>query len=218
MFKGIVFDFDGVVVDSHAVHVLAWKKFLASVGKSASEEQLQFILDGRKREDILRHFLGELDVTELAAYGSRKEKIFRTEAASIGTIQGVLEFLEDVNRAQLTLAIASSGSRSRVDLLLRQLDLGRHFQVIVTGDEVERGKPDPAVFLKAAQDLRIIPTELVAFEDALSGVKAAKAAGMKCVAIAESDRASVLLNAGADHVLPNFRGLSYAKLRQLFVR
>ena len=60
VFKGVVFDFDGVIVDSHPAHLRAWKSFLNSMGKNVSEEQLHFVLDGRKRDDILRHFLGEL--------------------------------------------------------------------------------------------------------------------------------------------------------------
>jgi HAD superfamily hydrolase (TIGR01509 family) len=214
--KGVVFDFDGVIVDSHAVHQRAWRKFLESVGESVSDEQLQFVLDGRKRDDILRHFLGNLDSDKLNEYGRQKELIFRSEAANVQVIEGLLEFLEELEDAQLLLGIASSGSRSRVEFLLGRLALRQRFRVVVTGDEVESGKPSPALFLRAAHDLHIDPCELLALEDAFSGVKAAKAAGMKCVGIAQADRASILLDAGADRVVPNFGYLSYAELREVF--
>lgn len=90
VFRGVVFDFDGVLVDSHPVHIRARKKFLESMGRAVSEEQLQFVLDGRKRDDILRHFLGELNDDKLVEYGHRKEQIFRDEAADVRTIDGLL--------------------------------------------------------------------------------------------------------------------------------
>jgi HAD superfamily hydrolase (TIGR01509 family) len=215
VFKGVVFDFDGVIVDSHPVHIRAWKKFLESMGRAVSEEQLQFVLDGRRRDDILRHFLGELSDDKLVEYGHRKEQIFRNEATDVRAIDGLLNFLDDLDAAQLILSIASSGSRGRLEFLLRQLDLRRRFRVVVTGDKVAHGKPDPALFLKAAQDSGVEPFELIAFEDAVSGVKAARSAGMRCIGIAQLDRASILLDAGANHVVPDFLSLSYAKLREL---
>lgn len=203
-------------MDSHPVHKRAWRKLLESLGRTASEEDLQFVLDGRKREDILRHFLGDLAPELMIEYGHRKEQFFRNEAADVQAIGGLLHFLEDLAASQVALAIASSGSGSRVNFLLDRLDLKRYFRVVVTGDEVERGKPDPAVFLRAAQDLQLDPAELIAFEDAHSGVKAARSAGMLCVGIAPPERASVLLDAGANDVVSDFRSLSYSKLEELF--
>jgi HAD superfamily hydrolase (TIGR01509 family) len=216
MFRGLVFDFDGVVVDSHPVHKRAWERFLDSVGRVASEEELQFVLDGRTRDDILRHFLGDLDTAKIVEYGHQKEQFFREEAADVQTIKGLRTFLDTLEEAELALGIASSGSRGRVDFLLDRLNLKKHFRVVVTGDEVAHGKPHPAVFLKAAQRLRTDPCDLIAFEDAFSGVKAAKSAGMMCIGIAQPDHASILLDAGATHVVPDFQSLSYSKLQEIF--
>jgi beta-phosphoglucomutase len=216
MIRGVVFDFDGVIVDSHPVHKNAWKRFLGSVGRTVSGEDLKFVMDGRKRDDILRHFLGDLDPEVIMGYAHRKEQFFRDEAGDVQTIDGVLTFLEDLEDAGVPMGIASSGSRSRVNFLLDRLNLRSHFQVVVTGDEVKKGKPDPSVFLKAARDLQLDPRELLAFEDAVSGVQSAKGAGMRCVGIAKPDRAFVLLDSGADHVVPDFCSLSYSKLEALF--
>jgi beta-phosphoglucomutase len=215
VFRGVVFDFDGVIVDSHPVHKRAWKRLLESVGRTASDEQLQFALDGRKRDEILRHFLGELDSEQMVEYGRRKEHFFRDEAADVRPIDGLLNFVEDLEDAQMALGVASSGSRSRIEFLLDRLDLRKHFGVVVTGNEVKQGKPDPALFLRVAQGLGLNPDELMAFEDAVSGVKAATSAGMKCIGIAQHDRVSILLEAGANPVVPDFRSLSYSKLREL---
>ncbi len=78
--QGVIFDMDGVIVDSHPFHRRAWHKFLRSVGKDVSEEDLDFILDGRKRHEILRHFLGELSEPELANYGNCKDEFFQQVA------------------------------------------------------------------------------------------------------------------------------------------
>jgi beta-phosphoglucomutase len=216
MFRGVIFDFDGVVVDSHPVHKRAWERFLDSVGRVATEEELQFVLDGRTRDDILRHFLGELDTAKIVQYGHQKEQFFRDEAADVQTIKGLRPFVENLEEAHLALGIASSGSKSRVDFLLDRLNLKKHFRIVVTGDEVTDGKPHPAVFLKAAERLRTDPCDLIAFEDAISGVKAAKSAGMLCIGIARPDRASVLLDAGATYVVPDFQSLSQSKLQEIF--
>jgi beta-phosphoglucomutase len=216
LLRGAIFDFDGVIVDSHPVHTRAWKRFLESVGRMASEEELQFVLDGRTRDDILRHFLGELDTEKMVEYGHRKEQFFRDEAAAVQEIKGLRNFLENLEETQLPLGIASSGSKSRVDLLLDRLSLKRYFRVVVTGDEVAQGKPHPAVFLKAAECLGTDPCDLIAFEDAVSGIKAAKSAGMICVGVAAPDRASLLVDAGANDVVPDFRPLSYLKLQGIF--
>ncbi len=215
VFKGVVFDFDGVIVNSHPVHKRAWKRLLESVGITPSDAELQFVMDGRKRDDILQHFLGALAPDLLIEYGQRKEHYFREEAAGVAPVPGLLGLLEDLEDAQLAVGIASSGSRSRIDFLLELLELKKHFHVVVTGDEVKQGKPHPAVFLEAAQRLQICPSHLMVFEDAFSGVKAAKAAGMTCIGIAAADRASTLLGAGASHVVPDFLRLSLAKLLQI---
>jgi beta-phosphoglucomutase len=215
VFRGAIFDFDEVIADSHPVHLRAWKKVLDSVGRAASGDELQFVLDGRTRDDIVRHFLGDLDAEKMAEYGRCKEQFFRDEAADVQTIKGVPRFLEKLEEAQLPLGIASSGSRARIEFLLERLKLKKHFGVVVTGDEVAQGKPHSAVFRKAAEHVGADPCELIAFEDAASGVKAAKSGGMTCVGIASSDRSSILVDVGANHVVPDFRSLSYPKIQKI---
>jgi beta-phosphoglucomutase-like phosphatase (HAD superfamily) len=88
---------------------------------------------------------------------------------------------------------------------------------VVTGDEVANGKPDPAIFSKAAEKLQVSPADSLAFEDSVSGVRAARTAGMKCLGIATPPRSQSLLDAGADGVLSDFHGTSLSQIRELFL-
>ena len=208
MLEGIIFDLDGVVIDSHPIHKKAWRKFLASVGKQVSEQDLDFVMDGGKKEDILRHFLGNLSDEEVRVYGQRKEMLFREEALEFSPVDGFPEFLQQLRRAGVPMGLASSGSRRRVRYILERMGLDRDFEVVITGDDVPSGKPDPTIFLRAANGLHRAPPGLLVVEDAVSGVEAAKRAGMRCLGIASDGRTQLLLDAGADHVVPNFVGLS----------
>jgi HAD superfamily hydrolase (TIGR01509 family) len=202
--KGVIFDMDGVLVDSHPVHMRAWRRCLASIGKTVSEQEMEFILEGRRREEILRRFLGELSDDQIQNYGQQKEELFREESKTIGTIPGVREFLDDLETALIPMAVASCGGRRRVHYLLNRLELRQYFSVIVTGDDVAEGKPAPAIFQKTAAVLKIPAKDLLVVEDSVSGVHAAKAAGMKCLGIAAPPRSPALFDAGVDFVLPDF--------------
>lgn len=216
MLKGVIFDMDGVLIDSHPIHKRAWRKFFASLGLDVSESELDFVLDGRKKEDILRHFLGDLPDSAIRDYGHRKEMLFREEALAIATIDGALEFLEQLGDAGIAFALASCGSHSRVHYILRRLNIHDHFAAIVTADDVQHGKPHPEIFQKAAGKLGRSCCEILVIEDAVSGVKAARAAGMKCIGIADPQRAEELMQAGAERVLPNFLKTSVEDVSVLF--
>jgi len=214
--RGIIFDFDGVIVDSHPAHLRAWKKFFLSMGRVLSDEELQFVLDGHKSSDILKHYLGDIDAERIAEYGRRKEQLFLEEAPTVRTVAGLFNLLEDLSDAKVAVGIASSGSRNRVSSLLDRLLLKRYFQIVVTGDQVEHGKPDPALFLRAALELQLDPAELMAFEDAVSGVKAARGAGIICVGVAQRNRARALQEAGAVQTVTDFQAVSHSTLQRWF--
>ena len=215
MLEAVIFDMDGVLVDSHAAHKRAWQNFLDSVGRAVTHTELEFIFDGRKREDILRYFLGELSADEIRRFGAQKEFFFRQEAADLKTIGGVHRFLEDLGHEQLRLAVASAGSRSRVHYVLEQLRLQEYFDAIVAGDDVKVGKPDPAIFRLASLRLGVDAHRAIVFEDSVSGIKAAKAAGMKCVGIANPSRTAILREAGADQVIADFISFPLGELHRL---
>lgn len=216
MLRAVIFDLDGVIVDSHPAHQRAWKMFFRSLGREVSDRELAFVLEGQKREDILRHFLGELTDEQVRYYGARKEALFCYSAAELKTIPGLPEFLDALEEAALPLALASSASRGRASYMLEQLDLKHRFQVIVAGDDVRKGKPEPAIFRLAAERLGVAAANILVCEDAVCGVEAAKKAGMKCLAIAANGRGPLLEKAGADRVIPDFTRASMDDLRSLF--
>jgi HAD superfamily hydrolase (TIGR01509 family) len=206
---GVIFDLDGVIVDSHPVHKQAWKTFLLSVGKNVSDDDLQFILEGTKRDDILRHFLGSLTDKQLVEYGKCKDAAFHALGREIRAIDGVLDFITQLESANVPLAIGSSARRQRVEYTLEKLQLKRRFEVIITGDDVTNGKPDPTIFRMAAKDWSVPSSCILVCEDSVNGVTAAKNAGMKCLCIAEKKREDHLRMAGADKIIPDFTAASF---------
>ena len=216
MLQGLILDLDGVIVDSHPAHLTAWKALFSSLGRQLSDHELDFVLEGHKREDILRHFLGDLPEEQLEEYGTQKETLFRESLCEVQTVNGFWEFLEQVERDRLPLAVASSASRSRVTYTLEHLDLTDRFQVVVTGTDVAKGKPDPALFNLAAEGMRVESSRILVCEDAVNGVEAAKSAGMKCLAIASNGRTPLLQNAGADVIVPDFTATNLKQLRELW--
>lgn len=216
MCKGVIFDMDGVLIDSHPVHKKVWARFLASVNRPVSDEELDYVLDGRKREEILRHFLGNLPAEQIREYGQRKDEIYQESSSDLRTISGVEKFLGVLQSAGLPMAVATSASFARARGTLDELGILPHFSALVTGNDVVNGKPDPEIFVRAAERLNLVPRTLLVVEDAVSGVRAAKSAGMKCLGIAADGLGDKLRAAGADHVVPDFRELRLQEVQQLF--
>jgi HAD superfamily hydrolase (TIGR01509 family) len=216
MIRGFVFDMDGVLIDSHPVHRRAWRRFLASVGRATTERELDFILDGRKREEILRYFFPDISPEQIAEYGIRKNEMLREIGDEMQPVPGVVGFLDELREAGIRMALATSASRHRAEVTLMELGLTGYFSLIVTGDDVDAGKPDPAIYRLAAERLQELPQHLLAVEDAVAGIKSARAASMRCMGVASEEHAYALRAAGADPVIPDFRELSVAELTLAF--
>lgn len=216
MLSGVVFDLDGVIVDSHHLHRRAWRAFLASVGKNVSELDLDFILEGRRRRDILIHFLGELSDSEIHEYGKQKDDFFRQDCVLLEPVVGSVEFIKELAQAGLRLAVATSASRQRARWTLQQFEIADYFEVTVTGDDVVHSKPDPAIYRLAAQRLSLAPERLFAVEDSVCGVRSATLAGLRCLGIGRGADVLPLIGAGADCVFPNLLGLSVKDLKEAF--
>lgn len=213
--QAVVFDMDGVIVDSHPAHRFAWKEFLRTLGKEVSDSELDFVMDGRKREDILIHFLGPLSPVQLERYGKLKNDLFWQASSKVVPIPGAFEFIERVHRAGIAMAVATSASTSRTHSILERTELLKCFHTIVTGDEVRHGKPDPDIYRLACRRIGCPPDVATAVEDAASGIRAAKGAGLRCVGIAGNRPKEPLTAAGADCVLRDFVGVTVRKFISL---
>ena len=213
--QAAIFDMDGVLIDSHPVHREAWKNFLHSIGRDVSEQELDFILDGRKRSEILRRFLGDVSTAELEEYGRRKDKLFKQISSRIQPVPGVLSLLSRLEGQGVKAAVATSAAGTRARSTLTRLHLMRWFSVVVTGDDVAEGKPSPAIYQLACAQLGVEPNCALAVEDAVSGVLAAKRAGLQCVAICTHQSDEKLRAAGADYVIPDFGDNSVRRLQAL---
>jgi len=207
---------DGVIVDSHPAHRTAWRQFLQTLGLNVSNRELDFILDGRKRRDILCHFLGQVSEGELLEYGKRKDEFFQQSTAEVKPIPGITEFLIHLNKNGVVAAVATSASEARTRSTLERLHLRNSFSAIITGNDVENGKPDPAIYRLACRRLNALPENVLAIEDAVSGIQAARGAGLKCLGMASDGNAEKLRGAGAVHVIGSFVGLSLNKLKGMF--
>jgi len=202
--RAVVFDMDGVLIDSHPAHLAAWREFLRSLGVHAPHSELSFILEGRTRGEILRHFLGELPEPELSRLGRRKDEIFRELESKIGSFPGVLEFLGELQRLGIACGVATSASEIRTASTIERLGLGGVFDTVITAADVLAGKPHPHVYQLACQKMSVLPSQAMAFDDAPAGVLAARTAGLRCVGVSENGMTQALLNAGAEQVIPNF--------------
>lgn len=216
--RGVVFDMDGVLVDSHPAHRKAWRLFLHTLGRDVGDSELDFILDGRKRGDILRHFLGDCPEHELEEFGRRKDGILRKIQLSVVPVPGVIRLVHELRGCGVALAVATSASRSRARSTLVELGLLDCFDAVVTGEDVQHGKPDPGIYLLACDRLQLESNCLLAVEDAVSGIRAAVAAGLRCLAVALHQAPETLRSAGAAHVVPDFEIVSAADLEDILLR
>lgn len=181
-----IFDMDGTLVDNMSFHERTWLELLAGCGVAVTADEFHRRASGRTNPDILREFLGDrLAEHEVAEWTERKEALYREAyRPHLRAIAGLPGFLESARLLGVPLAVATSGTPGNVEFVLDGLRIGALFATVVTGDEVTRGKPDPEMFLTAAERLEVEPASCVVFEDSRAGVEAAIRAGMRVVVLA----------------------------------
>lgn len=194
---GAIFDWDGVIIDSHAAHKASWENLAKLLNKPIPEDHMERGF-GLKNEVILPEILGwATDPAEITLLGDRKEELYREEFARSGIVPlpGVEPFLEMLATARVPCAIGTSTQRENIRVALDAMGLERYFQAIACAEDVTRGKPAPDVFLKCAEGLGVDPADCVVFEDAPFGLEAAKASGMAAVGVLTSHPATTLISA-----------------------
>lgn len=184
---GVIFDMDGVLVHSLEAHLRAFQKMGETLGKAFTRELLEQT-SGMHNSQIFPLWLERsIDPIELKTMAEKKEALYRTMVPEhVRPLPGVVDLIRNLRTQGVKLAVGSSGPRKNVELILRTLEIAPEFTVVVTGDDIRCGKPDPEVFLKAGSGLGLHPSQCLVIEDAIQGVKAAKAAGMSVIAITSS--------------------------------
>ena len=213
----VIFDVDGVLVDSYNAHYQSWQLLCRERGLEMTHGQ--FIATfGRTSREIIKELWPEQITTQaaVAEHDDRKEELYRELLTSdFLALDGAVELIDELNEAGFPLAVGSSGPPKNVGLVLDALDRRDVFgDGVVTGDDVTRGKPDPQVFLLGAERIGASPANCVVIEDAPVGVTAAHAAGMKCVAVVSTGRVREKL-AAADLVVDTLRELNADIIRGL---
>jgi beta-phosphoglucomutase len=212
--KACIFDLDGVIVDTVEAHFIAWKSMADELNIPFTKEDNEH-LKGISRNQSMKLILDlggiEKSDEEIAQYTTRKNAIYVdiiSKMTPADILPGVLNFIELLKKNNIAIAIGSSSKNTPT--ILKAVGLDLTFDVVIDGNQVTHSKPDPEVFLKGAAQLNVLPEDCVVLEDAISGVKAAKRGGMKCIGVGESN----VLGA-ADIVVADLTKLDLAILKSL---
>ncbi len=211
----VIFDMDGVLVDSYEAHYESWARLAAERGFEFTKEQFLTTFGRVSREVIVECGLLDDPTHEaVAEIDDAKEAHFRDILREdFRAMEGAHELTDALVAAGFPLAVGSSGPPENVELVIDLLGKREQFQAVVTARDVTRGKPYPEVFLKAAERLGVAPANCVVIEDAQAGIAAAHAAGMVCIALVSAGHTTEELSA-ADRVVHSLRELSPDNIRE----
>ena len=202
----VIFDMDGVMVDSNPYHKIALRQFCRNHGHELSEQQLREKIYGRTNKDWLTNLFGALPAEQLLTYADEKEDLFREVYKNdITAVKGLRNFLDLLDKYNIPKAIATSAPRANVDFTLSRTGLEKYFSVILDDTFVSRGKPDPEIYIKAAAALGLPNGQCIVIEDSISGVEAGRRAGSKVIGITTTHMADEL--APTDYIIADFEEL-----------
>ena len=210
--RGAIFDWDGVIVNSAEHHELSWERMAREIGRTLPEGHFKAGF-GMKNEVIIPEMLQwTTEPGEVRRLSLRKEALYREVVVErgIAALPGVESWLRTLRDAGIPCVLASSTHRENITTTLGVLGLESFFAAMVTAEDVRRGKPDPEVFLRAAEKIGVAPDRAVVFEDALVGVAAAHAAGMRVAAVTTTNPRAAL--AQADWIVDRLDELSVEQL------
>lgn len=212
-----IFDMDGTMVDNTPYHLRSWQTLFKKYGLGDLTAQTYYTeISGIPIMDTVKRLFGkDRDEAALEALLKEKESLYKELYGPFVTpINGLEIFLAELKNAGVKLAIASSATVDDIDFILSHIPVRQYFDVIIDGNRVNKSKPNPQIFLKAAADLGIPPEDCVVFEDSLAGIKAGNAAGMKVVGITTGHPADKLQPASL--VITDFTDISVHQLETLF--
>lgn len=218
MIQGALFDMDGVLVDNMRIHAAAFDVFYERHG-IADRKDVRKEFSGMGNDEIMQRLFTPERLEELGgwqALGAEKEAIYRElYAPIIRPTAGLTDFLDALHRAGIRCAVGSSAGEENIRFVFDRCGFAPRFQAVVGSEQVTRCKPDPEIYLKAAEALGLRPEECVVFEDARAGIEAGRRAGMKVVALATTLPREELERTTAALVIDDFTQMSVERLRSL---
>jgi beta-phosphoglucomutase len=213
-----LWDMDGTLVDTAELHFEAWQQACTELGRDFTRADFAATF-GQRNPEIIRFLFGDrFNQNEIDRLGDHKEELYRAAAQKgVMLLPGVRPLLEGLHAAGWRQAIGSSAPHANLDLILRLTKSANLFSAVIGMEDTTRGKPDPQVFLVAAEQLGVPPARCVVFEDAVAGVQAARAGGMKCVAVrfVAHHPEEKLRAAGADRIVSSLEELAVRDVEAL---
>jgi len=213
---GIIFDVDGVLIDSYQAHFDAWNIIGKDWGFSIDEQTFATSFGRTSREAIVDVFrMKDLSPEQIKELDEIKEAKYRDLLAdTFPELAGAGKFIDALHAAGFRIGVGSSGPPPNVDLAVDKLERRHKISAIITGRDVTRGKPDPQVFLLAAERMGVPPARCCVVEDAPAGIEAAHRAGMKCIAVTSTGRTAAEQRA-AELIVPTLEEMTPARVQQL---
>ncbi len=208
---------DGVIVDSEPYHYEVESIIFDRLGISIPDEERHTFI-GKASDKLWSHIRKTYQlpqsVDELLQFDRSVRLDYMASREEIAAIPGVVDLLNDLTEHGVKRALASSSSIDLITLFIEKLKLGSYFSIIVSGDFVERGKPDPDIFTYTARQLKEEPSKCVVIEDSTNGIRAAKAAGMPCIGFRNPGSKGQDLS-GADYIIDDMRSLTYHRVKKI---
>jgi beta-phosphoglucomutase len=210
-----IFDLDGTLIDNNIYHIIAWKEYLKRNGRELTDEEYKSNFNGRTNRDVVEYLHGrKMTDEEAAPFYLEKEAMYREiYQPYINPVPGLLDLLKQLQTNGIPIAIATSGITVNIEFMFNHLPIRQYFKEVIHSSHIKKGKPDPEIYLRSAEKLGVNPADCVVFEDALVGIRSAKDAGMKVIALTTTHTVKELSE--ADLVIKNYTEVNVDLIKAL---